>query len=64
MAKAEQLMKAAVAATVDDTIIDVAEFNPNGYTGASATGIAAGGLAGGASTGGEAWGTGLAPATA
>ena len=49
-------MKAAVDATGDDTIIDVAEFNPKGSAGATAAGAAVGSLAGGAATGGDGWG--------
>ena len=49
-------MKAAVEATGNDTIVDVAEFNPEGSAGASAAGAAVGSLAGGAATGGDGWG--------
>ena len=56
MSKEAKLMKAAIAATGDDTISDVAEFNPKGSAGASAAGAAAGSLAGGAATGGDSWG--------
>ena len=56
MSKEEKLMRAAIEATADATIIDVAEFNPKGSAGASAAGAAAGSLAGGAATGGDSWG--------
>ena len=49
-------MRAAVEATGDDRITDVAEFNPKGSAGASAAGAAVGSLAGGAATGGDSWG--------
>lgn len=55
-------MQAAVEATGDDTIIDVAEFNPKGAAGASAAGAAAGSLAGGAATGGDSWGKAIGTA--
>ncbi len=56
MSKEDKLRKAAIAATGDETIFDVAEFNPKGSAGASAAGAAAGSLAGGAATGGDSWG--------
>jgi hypothetical protein len=56
MSKEEKLMNAAIAATGDESITDVAEFNPKGSAGASAAGAAAGSLAGGAATGGSGWG--------
>ncbi|MEA3501829.1 MAG: hypothetical protein U9R47_03580 [Actinomycetota bacterium] len=56
MSREAKLMKAAVAATGDASISDVAEFNPKGSAGASAAGAAAGSLAGGAATGGDGWG--------
>lgn len=62
MSKEEKLMKAVVAATGDESITDVAEFNPKGSAGASAAGAAAGSLAGGAATGGNSWGQGFGAA--
>jgi hypothetical protein len=62
MSKEEKLMKAAIAATGDDSITDVAEFNPKGSAGASAAGAAAGSLAGGAATGGDGWGKSIGAA--
>jgi len=56
MSKEEKLLRAAIEATGDDTILDVAEFNPKGSAGASAAGAAVGSLAGGAATGGDSWG--------
>jgi len=56
MSKESKLLKAAIAATGDATIFDVAEFNPKGSAGATAAGAAAGSLAGGAATGGDSWG--------
>jgi len=56
VSKESKLMRASVEATGDDTIIDVAEFNPKGSAGASAAGAAVGSLAGGAATGGDSWG--------
>ena len=56
MSKEEKLMNAAIAATGDESITDVAEFNPKGSAGATAAGAAAGSLAGGAATGGDGWG--------
>ena len=56
MSKEAKLMKAVIAATGDDTISDVAEFNPKGSAGATAAGAAAGSLAGGAATDGNSWG--------
>jgi hypothetical protein len=41
MSKEEKLMNAAIAATGDESITDVAEFNPKGSAGASAAGAAA-----------------------
>jgi len=62
MSKEEKLMNAAIAATGDELITDVAEFNPKGSAGASAAGAAAGSLAGGATTGGSGWGKSLGAA--
>jgi hypothetical protein len=56
MSKEEELMQAVIAVTGDETITDVAEFNPKGSAGASAAGAAAGSLAGGAATGSNSWG--------
>ena len=56
MSKEEKLMRAAIEATGDDTISDVAEFNPKGTVGATAAGGAVGSVAGGAATGGDSWG--------
>ena len=56
MSKEEKLLRAAVEATGDEAIIDVAEFNPKGSAGASAAGAAVGSLAGGAATGDSGWG--------
>lgn len=56
MSKEEKLKAAAIAATGDESISDVAEFNPKGSAGATAAGAAAGSLAGGAATGGNSWG--------
>ena len=56
MSKEAKLIEAAIALTGDNTITDVAEFNPKGSAGASAAGAAAGSLAGGAATGGDSWG--------
>ena len=50
LSREEKLMKAAVEATGDTTISDVAEFHPKGTAGATAAGAAAGSLAGGAAT--------------
>ena len=62
MSKEAKLMKAAIAATGDESITDVAEFNPKGSAGASAAGAAAGSLAGGAATGGDGWGKSIGAA--
>jgi hypothetical protein len=62
MSKEEKLMKAAIAATGDESITDVAEFNPKGSAGASAAGAAAGSVAGGAATGGDSWGQSIGAA--
>ena len=56
MSKEEKLLRAAIEATGDDTIFDVAEFNPKGTVGATAAGAASGSVAGGAATGGDSWG--------
>ena len=56
MSKEEKLIRSVIAATGDDSITDVAEFNPKGSAGATAAGAAAGSLAGGAATGGNTWG--------
>jgi hypothetical protein len=62
MSREAKLMKAAIAATGDESITDVAEFNPKGAAGASAAGAAAGSLAGGAATGGNSWGSSIGAA--
>jgi hypothetical protein len=62
LSKEAKLMNAVIAATGDDSISDVAEFNPKGSAGASAAGAAAGSLAGGAATGGDSWGRSLGAA--
>ncbi|MCK5806391.1 MAG: hypothetical protein KAI66_26400 [Lentisphaeria bacterium] len=56
MSKEQKLMKAAIAATGDDSISSVATFNPKGSAGATAAGAAAGSFAGGAATGRNTWG--------
>ena len=56
MSKEAKLMKAAIALTGDDTINDVAEFQPKGTAGTAVAGAAAGSLAGGAVSGGNSWG--------
>ena len=53
MSREEKLIQAVIAATGDESIIDVAEFNPKGSAGATAAGAAAGSVAGGAATGGN-----------
>lgn len=57
-----RLRKAAIEATGDDEIIDVAEFTPKGTAGATFAGAFAGSLAGGAATGGNSWGQGAGAA--
>lgn len=49
-------MQAVVEATGDDTIIDVAEFNPKGSAGATGAGAIVGSMVGGAATGDNSWG--------
>jgi hypothetical protein len=56
VSREEKLMKAVIAATGDESIGDVAEFNPKGSAGATAAGSVAGSIAGGAATGGDSWG--------
>jgi len=56
MSKEEKLLRAVIEATGDDTIFDVAEFNPKGSAAASGAGAAVGSLAGGAATGDSGWG--------
>ncbi len=51
-------MKAAINATGDSRIIDVAEFQPKGTAAATGAGAAAGSLAGGAATDNN-WGTAI-----
>jgi hypothetical protein len=59
MSREEQLRAGAKAATGDETIIDVAEFQPKGTAGATMAGAAAGSAAGGDSTWGSAIGVGV-----
>ncbi|MCL1598785.1 MAG: hypothetical protein M3094_06355 [Actinomycetia bacterium] len=56
MSKEEKLRKAVVEATGDDTITDVAEFQPKGTAAATGAGAAAGSLAGGGVSGSN-WGS-------
>ena len=58
MSKEEKLMKAVVEVTGDDSIMDVAEFQPKGTAAATGAGAAAGSLAGGAATDSN-WGTAI-----
>jgi|GEM_PF-610650 hypothetical protein len=51
-----KLIAAAKAATGDDTIHDVAEFEPKGTAGATVAGAVAGGVLGDAAVGGDGWG--------
>lgn len=57
MSKEDKLMKAAIEATGDNTITDVAEFHPKGTAGTAVAGAAVGSLAGGAASGGNSWGS-------
>lgn len=59
MSHEEKLMAAAVAATGDDTIVDVAEFAPKGSAAARGLGAAAGSLAGNA-VNDDSWGEAIA----
>jgi len=59
MSAEERLMKAVIEATGDDTITDVAEFEPKGSAAARGVGAAAGTLAGGGATDGNSWGKAL-----
>jgi hypothetical protein len=52
-------MKAAIEATGDSSITDVAEFQPKGTAAATGAGAAAGSLAGGGATGGSNWGSAI-----
>ena len=56
MSKEEKLMKAVIAATGDDTITDVAEFQPKGTAAATGAGAAAGSMVGGGVSGSN-WGS-------
>lgn len=56
----ERLMNEARRATGDDSIQDVADFQPKGTAGGSIAGAVAGGLAGGAAVGGDGWGNAIA----
>ena len=58
MFKEEKLKKAVVEATGDDSITDVAEFQPKGIAAATGVGAAAGSLAGGAASDSN-WGSAL-----
>jgi len=58
LSREEKLKKAAIEATGDDSIIDVAEFQPKGTAAATGAGAAAGSLAGGAATDSN-WGTAI-----
>ena len=58
MSREEKLMKAAIEATGDTSINDVAEFQPKGTAAATGAGAAAGSLAGGAATDSN-WGTAI-----
>ena len=62
MSLEERLRNAAVEATGDNAIIDVAEFRPKGTAGATFAGAFAGSLAGGAATDGNSWGQGVGAA--
>ncbi|MCL1598661.1 MAG: hypothetical protein M3094_05720 [Actinomycetia bacterium] len=59
MSKEAKLMKAAIEVTGDDSINDVAEFQPKGTAAATGAGAAAGSMAGGAASGGNNWGSAL-----
>jgi hypothetical protein len=56
----EKLMTEARRATGDESILDVADFQPKGTAGASMAGAVAGGMAGGAAVGGDGWGSAIA----
>ena len=58
MSKEEKLMAAAIEATGDTTISDVAEFQPKGTAAATGAGAAVGSLAGGAATDSN-WGSAI-----
>ena len=58
MSKEAKLIAAAIEATGDETISDVAEFHPKGTAAATGAGAAAGSLAGGAATDSN-WGTAI-----
>jgi hypothetical protein len=57
-----RLRKAAVEATGDDSIIDVAEFEPKGSAGAMVAGAVAGGFIGSGATGGNEFGRAIGTA--
>ena len=61
MSKEAKLLEAAIEATGDDMISDVAEFQPKGTAAATGAGAAAGSLAGGAATDSN-WGTAIGTA--
>lgn len=56
------LLAAAREAVGDDTIQDVADFQPKGTMGAAAAGAVAGGVVGDAAVGGDGWGDAFAQA--
>lgn len=56
----KKLLAAAKQAIGDDTIVDVAEFQPKGSAGAKAAGAAAGSAVGGVAVGGDGWGDAIA----
>jgi hypothetical protein len=58
-----KLLEATKKATGDETITDVAEFQPKGTAGAQAAGAMIGSLAGGAATDGNSWGRGVGAAS-
>jgi len=61
MSKEEKLMRAVVEATGDDTITDVAEFQPKGTAAATGAGAAAGSMVGGGVSGSN-WGSAVGTA--
>ena len=63
MSVESMLLKSAINATGDESITDVAEFQPKGTAGATVAGAAIGSAAGGAATGGSSWGHGIGAAT-
>ena len=61
MSKEAKLLEAAIEPTGDDTISDVAEFQPKGTAAATGAGAAAGSMVGGGATGSN-WGTAIGTA--